>query len=390
MSSTYGNNIKLSIFGQSHSEAIGVVIDGIPAGERFDLDAVRKFLKRRAPGDGSFSTARKEADEPRILSGLLSGRSFQEIGVFEESEASDRFYYSCGAPICAVIQNGDTRSKDYKNLLDVPRPSHADFPAFVKYKSFHDIRGGGHFSGRLTAPLCFAGALCIQLLEKKGITVGAHIASIKGILDEAYDPVRLSPSVLRLAGSRDFPVNDAKQKEPMLCAIEAAKQNGDSVGGIIECGAAGLPAGLGEPMFGGVENRISQIVFGIPAVKGIEFGDGFSMAERYGSENNDAFCMAKENERPAVRTKTNHAGGILGGITSGMPLIFRAAIKPTASIAKEQTSVSLKGKSEETLRIHGRHDPCIVPRAVPCMEAALAIALYDLLRDAESEAFLKD
>ena len=373
MSSTYGNNLRISIFGQSHSEAIGVVIDGIPAGERFDMDEVQRFMTRRAPGGRSFSTERKEADVPQIQSGLLPEQ--------DGSENEPAYYVSCGAPVCALIKNSDTRSKDYGNLLDLPRPSHADYPAFVKYKGFHDLRGGGHFSGRLTAPLCFAGALCLQMLRRRGIEIGAHIASVADIRDEAYDPVRVSKTMLHLAGSRCFPTNSTEAGEAMLRRIEKAKSCADSVGGVVECGAVGLPCGLGEPMFDGLENKIAGIVFGIPAVKGIEFGDGFASSERCGSENNDAFDI-KDGR---IVTDTNHAGGILGGISTGMPVIFRAAFKPTASIAKPQKSVSLSRGRQEELIIHGRHDPCIVPRAVPCVEAAAAIAIYDLLRDAQSE-----
>lgn len=410
MSSTYGKNIRLSIFGQSHSAAIGVVIDGIPAGERFDFDEVLRFMARRAPGGQSFSTARTEADFPEILSGLLpdsagaetevssadasnnrkkiaasasrlSGASLAQTGENgADSGQGPRFYVSCGAPICAVIHNKDTRSKDYGNLLNLPRPSHSDYPAFVKYRGFHDIRGGGHFSGRLTAPLCFAGALCLQMLERRGISIGAHIASIGDIHDETYDPVSVSRTVLRVAGSRSFPVNDKAAGEAMLRQIEAVKLEADSIGGVVECGIAGLPCGVGEPMFDGIENKLAQIVFGIPAVKGVEFGSGFAGAARRGSENNDAFNVRDGK----VVTDTNHAGGILGGISTGMPIVFRAAFKPTASIAKPQKTVSLSEMRQEELIIHGRHDPCIVPRAVPCVEAAAAVAVYDLLRDADS------
>ena len=376
MSSEYGKNIRISIFGQSHSQGIGVVMDGIPAGERFDMEAVKAFMKRRAPGQNAYSTARKEEDLPEILSGLLP-----EEGDAGTSTGACGCLVSCGAPLCAVIQNRDQRSKDYSGLRDVPRPSHADYPAYVKYGNFHDIRGGGHFSGRLTAPLCFAGALCRQMLAKRGILLGAHIAAIGSIQDQPYDPVNLDPEVLLSAGAGDFPVNDPEQGEKMQDLIASARQEGDSVGGIIECAAIGLPCGLGEPIFDGVENKIAQIVFGIPAVKGLEFGEGFRAAVLRGSEHNDPYEIADGE----VRTKTNHAGGILGGITTGMPLIFRAAVKPTPSIAKEQASVSLSRMEETGLQIHGRHDPCIVPRAVPCMEAALAIALWDLYLEAEHQ-----
>ena len=369
MSSEYGKKLRVSIFGQSHSKGIGVVIDGIPAGERFDMEEVLRFMQRRAPGGKAFSTARKEGDEPEILSGLLPEQA--------DPPSGPRWYHSCGAPICVVIWNKDQRSQDYESLRDVPRPSHADYPAYVKYGSFHDIRGGGHFSGRLTAPLCFAGALCRQLLEKRGIYVGAHIASVHGVWDQPFDPVRLTKEALLEPGTKDFPVREDGAGAAMLAEIAAAKAAGDSVGGIIECAAIGLPCGLGEPMFDGVENRIAQIVFGIPAVKGLEFGEGFGCASLFGSENNDPYCL----EAGQVRTRTNRAGGILGGLTTGMPLLFRAAVKPTPSIAKEQDSVSLSKGKEERLVIQGRHDPCILPRAVPCMEAALSIALWDMLAE---------
>lgn len=399
MSSEYGKNIKISIFGQSHSAGIGVVIDGLPAGERFDMEEVLRFMKRRAPG-GALATKRKEADVPEIISGLLpeteaesnaglqaaapavrsglSGGRPQPGGEAAE-QAAPRYYRSCGAPVCALIRNTDTRAKDYGNLRDVPRPAHADYPAAVKYKGFHDIRGGGHFSGRLTAPLCFAGALCMQLLKKRGIEIGAHIASVKDINDRPYAPLCIGSTELHAAGARAFPVNDVQAGERMQALIEAVKADGDSVGGVIECAVTGLPCGLGEPMFDGAENKIAKAVFGIPAVKGIEFGDGFAAAGSFGSENNDGY----ETDGTGIRTKTNHAGGILGGLTTGMPLIFRAAFKPTPSIAKPQQSVSLTKREAAELIITGRHDPCIVPRAVPCIEAAAAVAVYDLLREAE-------
>ncbi len=353
MSSVFGKNLKISIFGQSHSEAIGVVIDGFPAGMRVDFERLYAFMSRRAPGSGRHTTPRKEADTPRFLSGLADG-------------------VTCGAPICAIIENGDTRSGDYEKLRRLPRPSHSDFSAYAKYGEHHDIRGGGHFSGRLTAPLCIAGALCLQYLESRGINIGAHAAAIAGVWDDAFDPV--SPQTDKIF--RDLPVavlNPARGDD-MLSEIESARLDGDSVGGIVECAITGLPAGIGEPMFGGVENRISEIMFGIPAVKGIEFGSGFSGAHMRGSENNDDFC-----KKDGITTKTNNHGGILGGITSGLPVIFRVGIKPTPSIAKAQTSVDLASGEEKELIIGGRHDPCIVPRAVPCVEAAAAIAVCDML-----------
>lgn len=364
MSSETGKNIKISVFGQSHSEAIGVVIDGIPAGERFDMERIRAFMGRRAPSGKAYTTMRKETDSPRILSGLL-----------KDENAQGDIYVSCGAPICAVIENKDTRSKDYENLRYVPRPSHADYPAYIKYKGFNDIRGGGHFSGRLTAPICFAGAMCMEMLEKRGIRIGAHIYSVGGIKDAPYDAVSISDEMLLCAGKKEFPVNSDGSGERMLELIAEAKSRGDSVGGVVECAVTGLPTGLGDPMFDGVENILSRLLFGIPAVKGVEFGDGFSLSGSFGSLMNDAY----EIRDGRVLTKTNHNGGILGGITTGMPLTVKAAFKPTPSVSTEQDSVNLADMKNEKLTIHGRHDPCIVPRAVPCVEAAVALGICDIM-----------
>jgi chorismate synthase len=317
---------------------------------KVDLAALQAFLNRRAPGQNDWSTPRKEADSPEFLSGILDG-------------------YTCGAPIAAIIRNTNTRSGDYANLKDAPRPGHADFTAQIKYGGYQDAAGGGHFSGRLTAPVCIAGGLCKQWLEAKGIFIGAHLKAVASIEDQAFDP--LNPELDSVLP--DFPVLDADAGAKMRDAVAAARKDGDSVGGIIECAVTGLPVGLGEPMFGGMESRIAQIVYGIPAVKGLEFGAGFEAASMRGSENNDSFTVTDKG----IATVTNHAGGILGGITNGMPLIFRVAIKPTPSIAKQQQTVS-KGCVTD-LQIKGRHDPCIVPRAVPVVEAAAAIAIFDAL-----------
>ena len=352
MSSTYGENLKLSIFGQSHGAAIGMTLDGIPAGLPVDFDVLTACLARRAPGQGAYTTPRKETDAPEFLSGIVNG-------------------FTCGAPIAAIIRNGNIRSSDYNNLMDCPRPGHADYTAQIKYKGFQDITGGGHFSGRLTAPLCIAGGLCKQWLEKMGISIQAHIAVLGGIADDPLyqDPTSQTP--MQICG--DFPVLNMEAGERMKQAIADVKADGDSVGGIIECTVTGLPAGWGDPMFGGMESRIASIVYGIPAVKGLDFGSGFTGSYMRGSENNDAFTVIDGK----IVTETNHAGGILGGITNGMPLIFTVAIKPTPSIAKVQQSVSLSEMMVQELQVHGRHDPCIVPRAVPVIEAAAAIALYD-------------
>ncbi|MBQ3125585.1 MAG: chorismate synthase [Clostridia bacterium] len=355
MSSQFGHQLKISIFGQSHSAGIGVVIDGLPAGEAIDLDAVQAFMARRAPGRGPASTARKEADIPRILSGLWEGRT-------------------CGAPLCAVIENTDARSGDYAAIADMPRPAHADFTAHVKYGGANDVRGGGHFSGRLTAPLCFAGAVCAQILAHRGVTIGAHAATIGTTFDESFDPLNVTAEELRAVAAKDFPTISDMSAEAMLAEIAEVKARGDSLGGVIECFAVGLPVGLGEPMFGGVEGRIAQAIFGIPAVKGLEFGSGFYGSALCGSENNDPFTMKGDR---IVTTSNNH-GGILGGITSGMPLVLRAAIKPTPTLMQEQQTVSLSGGVNAVLPPKGRHDPCIVPRAVPVIEAAVAAVLLDL------------
>ena len=359
MSSTYGSKLKISIFGQSHSPAIGVSIDGLPAGFAIDFDRLNAFLRRRMPGQGAHSTRRREPDTPEFLSGLVDG-------------------ITCGAPLAAIIRNTDTLSSDYDQIRDIPRPSHADYTAYVKYGAAHDIRGGGAFSGRLTAPLCVAGGICLQLLGREGINIAAHIAQIGKISDRPFDPVSPGKDEMSALQEAEFPVLDKEAGRRMLAAIEEARKDGDSLGGIVECAAVDVPPGIGDPMFDGMENRLAAILFGIPAVKGLEFGNGFQAAELRGSENNDAFVMHGD----AVKTRSNRHGGILGGITSGMPLLFRAAFKPTPSISREQDSVSLSQRKETRLSVAGRHDPCIVPRAVPCVEAAAAIALYDALLEA--------
>ena len=356
MASDFGKKVRISIFGQSHSEAIGVVIDGLPVGEEIDLNEVEKFMKRRAPGQNAWSTPRKEADMPRVVSGLFEGKT-------------------CGAPICAIIENTNTRSKDYDKLKDLPRPGHADFTAWVKYDGYNDHRGGGHFSGRLTAPLCFAGAVCKQILERKGIHVGAHILSIKGVKDISFDAVEINAEAMKTVAEKTFPVQNEEAGEAMQAVIADARAKGDSVGGVVECAVTGLPVGVGEPMFDGLESVLAQAIFAIPAVKGVEFGAGFAVAELFGSENNDDFIV----EDGVVRTKTNNHGGSLGGISSGMPLVFRAAFKPTPSISMEQDTISISKGENDKLSVTGRHDPCIVPRAVPVVEAAAAVAILDLL-----------
>lgn len=350
---TFGEKIKITVFGQSHAEAIGVTVEGLPSGFEVDTDRVQKFLDRRAPGKNQFSTQRNEADKVEYLSGLVDGKT-------------------CGAPLTAVIFNKDCHSKDYSELREKMRPSHADYPAGVKFGDNYDVRGGGQFSGRMTAPICIAGAILIQLLEKKDIYIGAHISSVGSIKDKKFDNTSLDTDVLKSASRKEFPVLDDEAGEEMKRLIVSAKENLDSVGGTIECMAIGVPVGVGEPMFEGLENVIAQSVFAIPAVKGIEFGLGFESSSLFGSQNNDEYYF---DENGRVRTRTNNAGGICGGLCTGMPVSFRVAIKPTPSIAKPQNTVNLRTKENDVLEIHGRHDPCIVHRAVPCIEAAMALAL---------------
>lgn len=357
MSSTITlGNISLSIFGESHGPAIGAVIDNLPAGEEIDLDKIYTFMARRAPKKDGTSTMRSEKDIPEILSGLYNGKT-------------------TGEALCAIIRNSDQHSSDYKSISALARPGHADYTGALRYSFSNDPRGGGHFSGRLTAPLVFAGAICGQILEKRGITTGAHIYSVGNEKDLPFDSVNITKEQLDTVKSRYLPVIDDTADERMRKVIDNARNNLDSVGGIIECAAIGFPAGNGSPIFDGIENRISQLIFGIPAVKGIEFGIGFEAAEKKGSENNDEFYV----DRGIIKTRTNNAGGILGGISSGMPIVFRAAIKPTPSIAQPQNTVDFIKKENAVIEIKGRHDPCIVPRAVPCVEAVMNIALLSFL-----------
>jgi len=355
MRSIYGKDLKVTVFGESHGEAIGTVVEGLPAGILVDMAALQAFLNRRAPGQNGFSTARREADVPEFTGGLVNG-------------------VTNGEPVTAIIPNTNVRSQDYSALQYTPRPGHADYTAKVKYGMDYDMAGGGHFSGRLTAPLCIAGGIALQLLAGQGVQVSAHIAAAAGITDRAFDPVCPDMAVNKKA----FPVLCDEAGERMKAAILAAKAEGDSVGGVVECAVTGVPAGMGEHMFCGMENRIAAAVFGIPAVKGVEFGAGFAAAAMRGSEHNDPFAV-KDGR---IVTQTNHAGGILGGITNGMPLIFRCAFKPTPSIAKPQQTVDLRTLQPTQLCISGRHDPCIVLRALPVVEAVAALAVCDAMLEA--------
>lgn len=356
MSSTYGDKIKISVFGESHGNGIGVVIDGFPAGVKIDMDKVLVQMARRAPGKDKTATPRLEKDFPNVLSGMLDGTL-------------------TGAPLCAVIQNTNTRSGDYSNLLSCPRPGHSDYAAFVKYNGANDIKGGGHFSGRITAPIVFAGAICRQILEQKGIKIAAHIASIGNVDDVSFNPVEIEDELIEKLNFSAFALIDDSAEQKMRDEVEEARTSLDSVGGTIECAVTGIEAGFGDPMFDGVEGVIAKAVFGVPAIKGIEFGKGFELSKMRGSQSNDPFRY-KDGK---VVTETNNMGGILGGITNGMPVIFRAAVKPTPSISQRQKTVDLQKKKNAELEIHGRHDPCIVPRAVPVIEAVTALAIINIM-----------
>ncbi len=364
MATSYGKNIRLSVYGESHAPEIGVRVCGLPEGLRFSMDELLSFMSRRAPGNNEFSTPRKEADTPIFYSGI--------------HECADGCFELDGSELHAIIKNTSMRSADYGNTQFVPRPSHADFAARAKYGENVDLRGGGHFSGRLTAPMCIVGGICLQYLRSLGIDISAHIYSVGDIYDTPFDLVNVGEnefSALRAAS--DFPVLDTAAGERMKSLISSARADGDSVGGIVEVAAIGLRAGLGEHIFDGIENRISSAIFGIPAVKGIEFGLGFACSALRGSQNNDAFIT----DGTSIRTRTNNCGGILGGMSDGMPIVFRSPIKPTPSIFKEQDSVDMVSMTPAKLQIHGRHDPCIVLRAVPVFEAVTAIALTDIILD---------
>ena len=352
MSSSFGEFLKLSIHGSSHAPQIGMTLENIPAGLSVDLNALQSFLKRRAPGQNPWSTSRKEADIPLFQSGLTDD-------------------HTNGEPIVAVIHNQNHKSKDYEHLVHIPRPGHADYTAWMKYGLDHDMTGGGAFSGRMTAPLCIAGGMCKQWLEQQGIRIGAHIGQIHHVADARFNP--LSPELDQIQD--DFPVLSADQGTQMKVVIEDARMQGDSLGGTIECAITGVPAGLGDMLFGGLEGKIAQAIYGIPGVKGVDFGLGFDNALHCGSFVNDPFTLVDRK----IVTATNHCGGILGGISNAMPILFRVAVKPTPSISKPQKSVNMDTMEEVSLQIQGRHDPCIVPRAVPVVEAAAALALFDVI-----------
>lgn len=363
MSSVTGNRLKVSIFGESHGEGTGVAIDGLPPGIELDLNYIDSQMKRRSPGQNGISTPRKERDSYKILSGFFEGKT-------------------AGTPLCALIPNEDSNSGDYDEIKTKVRPGHSDYTGYVKYRGFNDYRGGGHFSGRLTAPLLFAGSVAMQILESKNIFIGGRIKSIYNITDSS-EPEFSEYEIKRLR-NMGFPVICESMRKQMQDVIMQAKNKGNSVGGVIETYAINVPAGYGEPFFDSVESRISHMVFSIPAVKGIEFGAGFKITELTGREANDEF-YAKSNK---ILTKTNNSGGILGGITDGMPIVFGTAIKPTPSIASAQNTVDISKMENTVLNVAGRHDPCIVPRAVPVVEGAAALALLDLMLERDGEIWI--
>ena len=356
MSGMWGNRLKVSIFGESHGAGIGITIDGLPSGVEIDMDEILKEMARRAPGKSKLSTARKEGDKPEILSGFFEGKT-------------------TGTPLCAVIRNSDQHSKDYGKLKDLMRPGHADYPGFIRYNGFNDYRGGGHFSGRITAPLVFAGAVCKQVLKSKGITIGAHVKSIGNIYDKGFAEVDITEELLETLKANELPLLCPEKEESMRNTILEARSDQDSVGGKIECTVIGINAGVGNPFFDSVESTLAHLMFSVPAVKGIEFGKGFEMSELRGSECNDEYYY----EDGKVKTYTNNNGGITGGITNGMPILFKVGIKPTPSISKKQRTIDISEKKDAELVIEGRHDPCIVQRAVPVIEAVAAIGILDLV-----------
>lgn len=361
MSSAIGNIIKTTVFGESHGIAIGAVMDAPPSGYFINEDEILVQMSRRAPGQSKTATSRKESDTPEFLSGLLEGKT-------------------TGAPLAVMIRNSSQHSSDYESLKSTPRPSHADYPASVRYNGFNDIRGGGNFSGRLTAPMVALGSVARQILKANGITVGGHVLKIGNVCDEKFDPVNITANELDNLNNQYFSVISENAKQQMTELIGQKAAEGDSIGGIVEIAVTGLPAGIGSPTARGIENVISSAVFAVPAVKGIEFGDGFAFADLSGSEANDGMYY----DNGTVKCKTNHQGGIGGGISNGMPLIIRAALKPTPSIFKEQQTVDLETNKDTTLKIQGRHDPCIVPRALPAIEAAVCLALLDIYAEVKT------
>ena len=363
MKNTFGQSVAVTLFGESHGNAIGAILDGLAPGIEVNEAFIAKQMQLRR-SVSSLSTARKEADEVRILSGVVNG-------------------HTTGTPIALMIENGDTRSKDYEAMTTVARPGHADYTAYCKYHGYSDTRGGGHFSGRITAGLVAAGAIAISALADLGIHIGTHISKCGGVADRRFEDY---PKDISALGDMDFAVLDKEKAEIMKKEIEKAKSEGDSVGGVLETAVIGLPAGVGEPWFDTLESVLAHGIFAIPAVKGLEFGAGFAMSDMRGSEANDPFRMTDGQ----VTTESNNNGGILGGISSGMPILFRTAIKPTASIYQTQNTVDFVKKENQELIIHGRHDPAIVHRARVVVDSVTALVLCDMLALRFGTDFLKN
>lgn len=360
MSGTWGKNLELSIFGESHGRAIGVTINGLPAGMEIDMDEVLVEMARRAPGQNKLTTPRKEKDQPDIVSGFLDGKT-------------------TGTPLTALIWNTNTRSKDYSQMKKLMRPGQADYPGKVRYDGYNDYRGSGHFSGRITAPLVFAGAIAKQFLKQRDVVVGSHIQSIADVEDETFkDQKNVSLEQVEKFKGVQLPLFDESKAEEMEQVIVDAKEDKDSVGGVVETFVLGMDPGYGNPFFDSVESTLAHLVFSVPATKGIEFGAGFDITRMRGSEANDEYYYDENNE---IKTRTNNNGGILGGITYGMPIVYRTAVKAPASIEKKQQTINIEDEVNEELEVHGRHDPCIVPRVLPVLEAVTAIGLMDLILD---------
>lgn len=356
MSGISGKNIELSIFGESHGKGIGIIINGLPPGIKLDFDYINNEMQRRAPGQNRLSTTRKERDNFEIISGFFNNKT-------------------TGTPLCCIIWNEDTQSKDYHSIKNIMRPGHADFSGYMKYHGYNDYRGGGHFSGRLTAPLVFAGAIAKWILQKQHIYIGSHIKSIGHIKEHNFDWVNIDDKHLELLNTKKFPVLDIEVGKKMEEFILSVKKEGDSIGGIVETAITNISPGIGEPFFHSVEGMISKYLFSIPSIKGVEFGAGFNITEMKGSEANDTYYI--DNNK--VKTTSNNNGGLLGGITNGMPVVFKTAIKPTSSIEKIQKTIDIASKEEINLSVKGRHDPCIVPRVIPVIESVACLCILDLI-----------
>lgn len=363
MGANFGKNYCISIFGESHGNALGINIDGIPAGTELNLDFISEEMKRRAPGKSELTTSRTEKDEFEILSGFVNGRT-------------------TGTPLAMIIRNTNQKSKDYGEIVKKPRPGHADWAGLSRYNGFNDIRGGGHFSGRITAPLVFAGAVAKQILKEKGILIAAHVKSIKDIQDRDFEEKDITQENIDRLRNMILPVLNENIVPDMEKTILKAKEEKNSVGGIVEIMITGIKAGIGDPFFESMESELSRMIFSIPAIKGIEFGAGFNIAKMTGYEANDEMYY---DEKGDVKTYTNNNGGITGGITNGMPINFKVAVKPPASIGKKQRTVNIETKKNDFLEIIGRHDPCIVPRIVVVLEAAAAIVVMDRIMETEKK-----